>query len=61
MLSSSGSNSELNSESISNSEEESEHSSHNSLVSDSNSDVMYLSHEVSLCQILAACAIQNNW
>ena len=57
----SGSNSELNSESHPNSEEESEYSSQNSLVSDSNSDVMYPSHEVSLCQRLAACAIKNNW
>ena len=61
MLSSSGSNSELNSESHSNSEEESKYSSHKSLVSDSNSDVMYPSHEVSLSQRLAACAIKNDW
>ena len=61
MLSSSGSNSELNSEFYSNSKEESEYSSHNSLVSGSNSGVMYPSHEVSICERLAACAIKNNW
>ena len=61
MLSSSGSNSELNSESHSNLDEEPKNSSPNSLVSDSNSDVMYHSHEVSLSQSLAACAIKNNW
>ena len=58
--SSSGSNSELNSESHSNSGEEPENASHSSLVSDSSSDVMYPSHEVSLCQRLSACAIKNN-
>ena len=60
MLSSSGSNSELNSESHSNSDGETKNSSPNSLVSDSNSDVMYHSQEVSLSQRLAACAIKNN-
>ena len=61
MLSSSGSNSELNSESHSNSDGEPKNSSPNSLVSDSNSDVMYHSQKVSLSQRLAACAIKNNW
>ena len=62
MLSSSRSNSELNSEEEEpNSEEEPENLSHNSLISDSNSDAMYPSSEVSLCQRLAACTIKNNW
>ena len=61
MLSSSRINSELNLKFYSNSEEERENSLHNSLVNDSNSDAMYFSHEVLLCQKLAACAIKNDW
>ena len=54
------SSSELNSEFHSNSDGEPKNSSPNSLVSYSNSDLMYHSHEVSLSQRLAACAIKND-
>ena len=57
VLSSSGSNSELNSESHFNSKEEPKNSSHSSLFSDSSSDVIYPTHEVLLCQGLAASVI----
>ena len=60
VLSSSGSNSELNSESHFNSEEQPKNSSHSSLFSDSSSDVIYPTHEVLLCQGLAASVI-NYW
>ena len=55
------SSSELNSEFHSNSDGEPKNSSPNSLVSYSNSDVMYHSHEVSLSQRLAVCAIKKDW
>ena len=60
VLPSSGSNSELNSESHFNSEEQPKNSSHSSLFSDSSSDVIYPTHEVLLCQGLAASVI-NYW
>ena len=54
------SSSELTLEFHSNSDGEPKNSSPNSLVSYSNSDLMYHSHEVSLSQRLAACAIKND-